>query len=162
MIDGPPLPDGLRFDRAGRDTQRRPMQWRAAPGGGFTTGTPWMPLADPDVANVETQASDEGSLLSLYRNLLRLRHDSPALRRGAQRSIFGAAEDVLAWLREEGEERLLVLVNLADEPRRLRSAPLLRHGTGGDVVVATGQRIGTVDLGRTELEALEGVVVGLR
>ena len=36
-----------RFDRAGRDRHRHPMQWDATPHGGFTTGEPWLPLVDP-------------------------------------------------------------------------------------------------------------------
>ena len=30
----------------GRDPERTPMQWNAAPNAGFTDGTPWLPLAD--------------------------------------------------------------------------------------------------------------------
>ncbi len=48
MIDADPsmLPDPP-FDRAGRDGCRTPMQWDASPLGGFTDGTPWLPLVDP-------------------------------------------------------------------------------------------------------------------
>jgi alpha-glucosidase len=59
------------FDRAGRDRLRHPMQWDAT--GGFTTGTPWLPLVDPEERNVEGQRGDPGSLLELYRRLLELR-----------------------------------------------------------------------------------------
>lgn len=161
MVDGPPLPDGMRFDRAGRDTQRRPMQWSPGARGGFTTGTPWMPLVDAEAASVESQRTDDASLLALYRRLVALRHAEPALRRGAQRSIFETAEDVLAWLREEGGDRVLVLANLSDSSRVLAPAPLLRHGSGGEVVLATGERRGHVDLASLELQPLEGLIVRL-
>jgi alpha-glucosidase len=59
------------LDRAGRDRLRHPMQWEV--GGGFTTGTPWLPLVDPERRNVEDQRGDPGSLLELYRRLLELR-----------------------------------------------------------------------------------------
>ncbi len=58
------------YDRAGRDPHRHPMQWDATAHGGFTTGTPWLPLVDPVARNVAAQRDDPGSLLSLYRELL--------------------------------------------------------------------------------------------
>jgi alpha-glucosidase len=68
MRDGPGHVPPL--DRAGRDAHRHPMQWDGTPGGGFTTGEPWLPLVDPADRNVADQASDPESLLSLYRDLL--------------------------------------------------------------------------------------------
>ena len=58
------------YDRAGRDAHRHPMQWDATPNGGFTTGTPWLPLVDPAARNAADQRDDPESLLSLYRDLL--------------------------------------------------------------------------------------------
>jgi alpha-glucosidase len=78
------LPDELRQDpvffrsggkRKGRDGARVPIPWEGgAPGFGFTTGTPWLPIpeawADKTVAE---QHEDDGSVLALYRDALRLR-----------------------------------------------------------------------------------------
>ena len=83
MIDHPALPPGRRFDRAGRDAQRAPMQWDRSPGAGFTTGTPWLPLVDPAEANVADQLADPESLLSLYRRLIAARRSGGALARGS-------------------------------------------------------------------------------
>lgn len=58
------------YDRAGRDAHRHPMQWDPTPNGGFTAGTPWLPLVDPAECNVADQREDPDSLLSLYRDLL--------------------------------------------------------------------------------------------
>ena len=65
-------------DRVGRDSFRHPMQWDGSAGGGFTTGTPWLPLDDPAVRNVADQRGDPGSLLSFYRDLIALRRTLPA------------------------------------------------------------------------------------
>jgi alpha-glucosidase len=54
----------------GRDPERTPMQWDGAPGGGFTTGTPWLPPIDPAERNVEAQRGDPDSLLEHYRRLI--------------------------------------------------------------------------------------------
>jgi Glycosidases len=59
------------FDRAGRDRLRHPMQWQAD--GGFTSGTPWLPLVDPKARNVADEQADPGSLLNLYRSLIEVR-----------------------------------------------------------------------------------------
>jgi alpha-glucosidase len=67
-------PGGERaYDRAGRDRYRHPMQWDDSPGGGFTSGEPWLPLVDPASTNVEAQRDDPRSTLSLVRDLLTLR-----------------------------------------------------------------------------------------
>jgi alpha-glucosidase len=58
------------YDRAGRDAHRHPMQWDPTPRGGFTTGTPWLPLVDPAERNVADQRADPDSPLTLYRELL--------------------------------------------------------------------------------------------
>jgi alpha-glucosidase len=66
MADGPGASPPI--DRAGRDGARHPMQWDAS--GGFTTGTPWLPMVDPQTRNVADQREDPGSLLNHYRNLI--------------------------------------------------------------------------------------------
>jgi alpha-glucosidase len=66
MADGPGASPPI--DRAGRDGARHPMQWDAS--GGFTSGTPWLPMVDPQTRNVDDQREDPGSLLNHYRNLI--------------------------------------------------------------------------------------------
>jgi alpha-glucosidase len=73
MADGPGANPPI--DRAGRDGARHPMQWDASPSGGFSAGTPWLPMVDPAERNVADQCEDPGSLLSLYRHLIAARTD---------------------------------------------------------------------------------------
>jgi alpha-glucosidase len=82
------------FDRAGRDPYRHPMQWEPEPLGGFTTGTPWLPLVDPETRNVHDERKDPGSLLHLYRTLIALR---PRLGPGLR--MLDAPEGVIAYAR---------------------------------------------------------------
>ena len=160
MIDADPsmLPDPP-FDRAGRDGCRTPMQWNASPLGGFTDGTPWLPLVDPPTRNVADQAADPASLLTLYRRLIAARRASPALARGTHRSLFGVAPEVLAWLREADGERVLALLNTGGSAR----ACDLRLLTADDaeVVVTTGTRSGRIALADLTLEPLEGLALRL-
>ncbi|CUU42937.1 Oligo-1,6-glucosidase [Blastochloris viridis] len=112
----------------GRDGCRTPMPWSGEPFGGFSTVEPWLPLG-PDVAscNVAAQRHDHASLLSFYRRLLALRRARPALSRGAYR-LVAADGDLLAYLRLDGDERLLVALNLGPEPARLDLTALAAEG----------------------------------
>ncbi|HEX2844694.1 MAG TPA: alpha-amylase family glycosyl hydrolase, partial [Candidatus Limnocylindria bacterium] len=162
MVDAEPgmLPDPP-FDRAGRDGYRTPMQWDASPSGGFTDGTPWLPLVDPARRSVAGQSGDPGSLLSLYRDLIRARRSSEALGRGTHRSFFGVAPGVLTWLREAGDDRVLMVLNVGDEARPCQ-LPLAELGSDrGTVVVATSDRGGAVGLADLVLEPLEGIAIRL-
>ena len=147
------------FDRAGRDGARTPMQWDATSTGGFTTGRPWLPLVDPAARNVADQSADSASLLALYRRLIAARREVPALGRGSHRSIFGVALDVLAWVRELDDERVLVLLNVGD---KRRTCALGRFAAEGAVVVGTDHtRSGHIALDALTLGPLEGLALRL-
>ncbi len=99
---------------------RTPMPWNDRDaGGGFTTGTPWRRFsAGREQANVAAQSGDRGSLLSYYRALVRVRASSRALRRGMIELLDSGAANkpVLAFVREDGGERMLVVHNLGAAP----------------------------------------------
>jgi glycosidase len=96
---------------------RTPMRWDpSTPSAGFTTGTPWQPLSqDPASTNVETQALDEGSLLSTYRSLVRLRADHPALAHGEWLGVDSTAPTIHAFVRHAAGQSVLVVANLSTE-----------------------------------------------
>jgi glycosidase len=94
---------------------RTPMQWSGAASGGFTTGKPWEGLqADWRNKNVATQESDVGSLLNHYRRLIHLRNAHVALSRG--QLVVGSTNNsaVAAFVRQSGDEKVLVVVNFGD------------------------------------------------
>ncbi|MET0957026.1 MAG: alpha-amylase family glycosyl hydrolase [Solirubrobacterales bacterium] len=92
QAEGPP--GEHRFDRAGRDRFRHPMQWDGSPNGGFTSGEPWLPLVDPARVNVEAQRDDPASTLTLVRELIRVRRSLPDDFR-----LLETQEGVLAYAR---------------------------------------------------------------
>jgi alpha-glucosidase len=100
-----------------RDGARTPMPWtRNEEGHGFTSGTPWLPFGDDNVARaIDVQDSDEHSLLNWTREVIRLRDRHPALRHGAIVPV-DAPHELLAFERVEGDERLLCVFNLGGEP----------------------------------------------
>ncbi len=76
-------PPGKAFwpDYKGRDGCRTPMVWDGSPQGGFTTGTPWLPVKAPQLAR-NAAAQGVGSVLDFYREMLRFRRSTPALTSG--------------------------------------------------------------------------------
>ena len=98
----------------GRDPERTPMQWDTSPTAGFTRGTPWLPLApDAEFCNVDKLTREPQSILSLYRKLIAMRREHPALRVGSYTQLaIGGGEDVLGYVRQHGAERFFVLLNL--------------------------------------------------
>jgi alpha-amylase len=93
---------------------RTPMQWAPRTGAGFTSGTPWEGL-QPDslMANVEVQERDPGSLLHLYRRLIRLRKRHEALAIGTLVPLTASSSTVAAYLRRAvSGHRVLVVANL--------------------------------------------------
>ena len=108
---------GLRNGTTSNDEAKRtPMPWDASAGGGFTTGAPWFPFAPgKETDNVSAETADRTSLLSRYRDLIRLRHSSSALAKGSLELLTpSTASPTLAFLRLDGAERVLVVHNLTD------------------------------------------------
>jgi alpha-glucosidase len=119
----------------GRDGSRTPLPWHSgAPQGGFTTGTPWLPLPEGHLRlSVAAQEADPGSALHAWRRLLRWRRAHPALQRGDLR-LLDVPVPLIGFTRSCAEERLLLVFNLGVRAARLSLAnydaiaPLDDHG----------------------------------
>jgi alpha-glucosidase len=114
-------PFGIAFwpEFRGRDGGRTPVPWIAdAPAGGFTTGTPWLPVPDDHRARaVDVQERDPASSLAHWRRFLAARKAMPALVRGGIDEIHRDGE-VLSFVRHLGDQRVLCAFNLSAEPAR--------------------------------------------
>ncbi|MGZ4481684.1 MAG: alpha-amylase family glycosyl hydrolase, partial [Gaiellales bacterium] len=119
LMDGPGADPPV--DRFGRDRARHPMQWDATRSGGFSDGSPWLPVVDPAVRNVADQRRDPGSLLSFHRALLRLRRELD----GPVRLLEAGADGLLMYARGTH----VMALNLGSVPRRV--------DLPGEVVLAT-------------------------
>jgi len=123
----------------GRDGARTPMPWLAdAPEGGFTTGTPWLPLSAQNLAlGVDRQMGDPGSLLAETHALLALRRDTPALRLGRIEDIT-ADGATLTFDRISGGQHLRCVFNLAPTPAEA--------GVSADARIVASINAATLDL----------------
>ncbi len=97
---------------------RTPMPWTAEKARvGFTTGVPWeSPWIGYDTFNVADEAGDPDSLLSTYRTLIRLRDSTPALDHGDTVLVDSGSEHLISYLRSEGSDLVLVVLNLSEDP----------------------------------------------
>jgi alpha-glucosidase len=156
MVD----PQGINLGPArSRDIARSPMQWDGSPGAGFSAAEPWLPLApDWHERNVAAQSADPRSMLSLYRRLVWTRRRSAALASGGYRPIDSPAEDCFAYLREGGEDRMLVVLNFGERPIE----PRFRLPASGRILASTlMDREGSIELDSLELRPREGLLVEL-
>lgn len=96
---------------------RTPYPWtEEGPGFGFTTGTPWESFSDgAATANLATERADPTSMWATYRDLVQVRVREPALRAGNFTRVKASDGHVAAWLRQFGEQHVLVVHNLGAE-----------------------------------------------
>jgi alpha-glucosidase len=116
------IPADRKLDPVGRDGCRSPMQWSAARNGGFSTNNKtWLPSGDFQSVNVARQINDPRSMLSLYRRLIQLRKQTPALLEGTYREFESAPEDCLVFHRETPTQHVIVALNMSNEPREIKT-----------------------------------------
>jgi alpha-glucosidase len=115
------FPTGPKRPRADdRDGERTPMQWTPDKRGGFTTGSPWLPVeSDVDTHNVESEKSNADSVLTWYRNLLQLRH-TPVFRDGAYIPLDSGNASVFAFARSTSDRHsTLVVLNMSGKEQNV-------------------------------------------
>lgn len=101
-----------------RDNGRTPMQWDETEFAGFTTGTPWIDVAgNYREINVRRQACDRNSILSFYRELIRLRKKEKAIAGGTIRFLPTEDPHIYVYERNWQDDCLQVFVNLSGQER---------------------------------------------
>ena len=108
-----------------RNGVRTPMQWTSDRNGGFSRADPARlyapPIMDPvygyQAINVEAQERYPFSLLNWMKRLIALRKQHPVLGRGALEFLSCSNRKVLAYVRHDDRESLLVVCNLSRYPQ---------------------------------------------
>jgi alpha-glucosidase len=141
-----------------RDPERTPMQWDGSAHAGFTTSTPWLPVAcDYVLRNVELERADGRSMLGLYCRLIALRRAEPALATGGY-TAARVCDDIIAYIRTDRGRRILVALNLS---ARAQSYQLPCAG-GGRVLVSTQlDRVDDVVSDTIALGSNEGLIIAV-
>jgi len=117
-----------------RNGVRTPMQWSRDRNAGFSTADEsrlYLPvITDPvygyQAVNVAAQRATPSSLLNTMRRLIATRKRSSAFGRGTIEFLRPRNTAVLAFLREHGDERILVVANLSEHSQPVE-LDLARH-----------------------------------
>jgi len=104
-----------------RDSVRTPMQWSADRNAGFSRANPqqlFLPvIIDPEfhfeTVNVETQSANSQSLLWWTRRVISLRNRHHVFGRGEIEFLTPENYRVLAFVRRDADEQVLVVANLS-------------------------------------------------
>jgi alpha-glucosidase len=138
--------------RYGRDDERTPMQWTSDPGAGFSDPgvEPWLPYGDYEHYNVEAQHAQHSSMLTLTRDLIRLRELVPDLIHGAYTTV--PHDDPGVWVWKRGDKTKVAL-NLSD-------VAVTVPDMHGEIRISTNrERDSQFVRSEVKLEPWEGVIV---
>ena len=110
-----------------RDNSRTPMQWDDSANAGFTTGIPWLKAGKsyPEI-NVENEM--QGPIFTFYQKLIALRKELPIIAEGSYRPVYEDSQQIYAFERQLGAEKLLVLNNFYPDPITIDILPEYQNG----------------------------------
>src|SRR5204862_3930939 len=115
-----------------RDGVRTPMQWSRDRNAGFSEAEHGKPLylpviTDPvygyEAVNVAAQTRQPSSLLNTMRRLLAARRKSPVFGRGVIEFLRPHNPKILAYVRRDEGETLLIVANLSAAPQPVELEP---------------------------------------
>lgn len=147
---------------ASRDNARTPMQWDGREHGGFTTGMPWIQV-NPNyrTINVEQALADPNSIFYYYQRLIWLRKENPVIVYGRYDLILEDDEEIYAFTRTLGTERLLVILNFrGNRPVFVLPGEVLFREKA--LLIGNYEVEGDEDIGRLVLRPYEARVYRLR
>ncbi len=114
----PPLMPFARWamSKRARDHARTPMQWSAAPGAGFTDGTPWMKI-NPNHGdiNVHAEMKNSNSIWHFYKKLIEFRKNNEIIRDGEYIDHAPDNKSIFCFERKLGDVRYVVICNFKEK-----------------------------------------------
>lgn len=99
-----------------RDNGRNPMQWNKDRNAGFTTGEPWIDVAENYLdINVEAALEDENSIFYTYQKLVSLRHEMDHFTDGSVKPHLLNDKALFVYERVYNGETITVIANFRDK-----------------------------------------------
>ena len=112
-----------------------------------------------DTATLETQVKDSDSMYAFYKNIIALRKNHTALFEGTYKAVDLGNDDVMAYIRESGDEKLLVIHNFKAEAQTLD----LKGYEIKNVVFATDKEMSdNVSEDKLEIGGNDSVIIALQ
>ncbi|MCD2253267.1 alpha,alpha-phosphotrehalase [Listeria marthii] len=104
-----------------RDNSRTPMQWDDSENAGFTTGTPWIKVADnANEINVQTAISDKSSIFYFYQKLIALRKEYPVIQTGDYTPYLTEEDSIIAYKRSNATTSLLAIHHFGSTTKKIQ------------------------------------------
>ncbi|ECZ2713979.1 alpha,alpha-phosphotrehalase [Listeria monocytogenes] len=104
-----------------RDNSRTPMQWDDSQNAGFTTGTPWLKVADnAKEINVQTALSNKTSIFYFYQKLIALRKEHPVIQTGDYTPYLTEEDSIFAYKRSNETTSLLSIHHFGSEKKKIQ------------------------------------------
>lgn len=146
----------------GRDNARTPIQWDDSEQAGFTTGEPWIKV-NPNYKeiNVEAALKDQQSIFYHYKKLIQLRKELDVIVYGKYDLIEGDHEEIYAYTRELGDEKLLVVANFYDGTPKF-TLPAGFSGADAELVISSYEDSPQSPSDQIDLRPYEAVVYRLK
>ena len=140
-----------------RDNSRTPMQWDAGKNAGFSEGEPWI-MVNPNYKeiNAAEQLARPDSVFRFYQELIRLRHTHKLIVYGSYDLILPEDRQLFAYTRTLGDQRLLCVVNLSDEPA---ACEVPEEFAAAQKLIEVGQP--SISGGRAELAPWDAFVLAI-
>ncbi|HXZ81514.1 MAG TPA: maltose alpha-D-glucosyltransferase [Terriglobales bacterium] len=130
-----------------RNGVRTPMQWNGGWNAGFSAADPESlysplilnPVYGYQAVNVESQKRSEHSLLSWTQRIIKVRRSSQVFGRGSIEFLYPANHRVLAYVRQLGNDTVLVVNNLSSSAQAVELD--LRRYKGSILIEMFGRNI---------------------
>jgi oligo-1,6-glucosidase len=116
-------------NKIARDHARTPMQWSSAKNAGFSKATkPWLKVNEnyPQV-NVYQQVEDKNSVLNYYKKLIHIRKNNSCFVYGIYTDLRPNCDKIWLYLRENEEEKILVMNNFTNETQTFQLDFVLKN-----------------------------------
>lgn len=151
-VKGLPSVEGSREERSGT---RTPMQWDNSPSAGFSSASPenlYLPIfTDNGKLTVETQDKDPNSVLNFVRELIKVRHEHPALANDGDWQTLSDINIPYPWIysRNNGKDTYVIALNpgekkaeaIVEIPAAKSLQPILVNGKATTDITKKGIRI---------------------
>lgn len=151
-VKGLPSVEGSREERSGT---RTPMQWDNSPSAGFSSASPenlYLPIfTDNGKLTVETQDKDPNSVLNFVRELIKVRHEHPALANDGDWQTLSDINNPYPWIysRNNGKDTYVIALNpgekkaeaIVEIPAAKSLQPILVNGKATTYITKKGIRI---------------------
>ncbi|WLD95390.1 alpha,alpha-phosphotrehalase [Alkalihalobacillus sp. AL-G] len=146
-----------------RDNSRTPMQWTDSEHAGFTTGEPWIDVANNfDEVNAVKAVMEPDSIFHHYQRLIDLRKSHDVITTGDYQLLLEDDPKVFAYVRNGEDEKLLVVNNFYADEVSFQLPDTVQVSGYGSEILLSNYGDSTKDFQSIQLRPYESIVYHLK